>query len=715
MKSSLCAMFLCLCLVGVVRAEEKLPPTAEKAFERGMNAAQAEEYSLAAKYFTEAQAAAPAHPVVLFNLGLAHGKAGHELAGIAWLQAYLASSPKAGNREAVLGEIGRLELQTRQKVDALLDQAAQMVSGITFDSSYMRDSVVREVAQYSARAGNPKKAVALIALQKQTKAEPSEMWLEYARELVRGGEFDAAKTLLPEITTPAAQDGFWRSLAEQLKEKSDFPGTRAATANIRDPQAKAKAVSEVRVASLRHLIETNLAKGDFDPTPIEELVSVLKTSGDSGDSVSGPLEEIAYKQIAAKDFLGAAASLRQIADAQKRGFAARRLGEALIGSKDAKAVETAVKELRAIAESVSHGDAYGWGAATLGNVAEAQLKLGDKASAKTTARKIVQAPALSDKNLKAVALARAILDGYQAGLLVAASNIPREQGASVGYFEDNNKADACAAVAMVCVTENQPKAVMQVADFAEHQIAYSQAFKPIWAKTRVFGEAAKFWIGGGQPDQALNIFRACKGAGEVMTCPWFILVGVFIKNGEIGKALEMERIQWETWGVRGLVGPLNAINEIPDAVWAASLKDGKARQEMQRLARLIPAKVDEARAKTPAWLTRDQIAPAIKFLERVGDTANAQKLQTWATNLPVRPGTPTENPWLKRAQEVASDNLVVKLPEVLAEAKRWRNDPKSESIKDPAELVRHVARSAADLARLLRTLQSSGRELKAPH
>jgi tetratricopeptide (TPR) repeat protein len=696
----------------VARAEEKLPPPAEKAFERGMNAALAEEYGLAAKYFAEAQAAAPAHPVVLFNLGLAHGKAGHELAGIAWLQAYLAGSPQAGNREAVLGEIGRLELQTRQKVDALLDQVGQMVRSVTFSSPYIRDSMLREAAQHFARAGNPKKAVELIALQEQTKAEPSEMWLAYARDLMSGGEFDAAKTLLPKITAPATQDGFWESLAEQLKEKGDFSGARAATGNIRDPQAKAKAVSEVRVASLKRLIETNLAKGDFDPAPIEELVSVLKTSGDSGDSVSGSLEEIAYKQITAKDFLGAAASLRQMADSQKRGFVARRLGDALIGNKDTKAVEVAVKELRAIAESVSQGDAYGWGAATLGNVAEAQLKLGDKAGAKITARKIVQTPALSDKNLKAVALARAMLDGYQAGLLVAASNIPREQGASVGYFEDNNKADACAVVAVVCAAENQPKAVMQVADFAERQIAYGQAFKPVWAKTRVFGEAAKFWIGVGQPDQALNIFRACKGAGEVMTCPWFILVGVFIKTGEIGKALEMERVQWETWGVRGLVGPLNAINAIPDDVWVASLKDGKARQEMQRLARLIPAKVDETRAKTPAWLTRDQITPAIKFLERAGDTANAQKLQTWATSLAAKPAASTENPWLKRAQEVASDSLVVKLPEVLAEAKRWRNDSKSESIKDPNELIRHVARTTADLARLLRTLQKSGRELK---
>jgi hypothetical protein len=95
--------------VNIQAAEAPLPIEAQKAFERGLIAADQQAWELAIGYFAEAQKAAERDPGVLYSLGLAHTNAGHALAGAAWLRAYLSAAPQSSNADAVEKEIVRLE------------------------------------------------------------------------------------------------------------------------------------------------------------------------------------------------------------------------------------------------------------------------------------------------------------------------------------------------------------------------------------------------------------------------------------------------------------------------------------------------------------------------------------------------------------------------------------------------------------------------------
>jgi len=113
----------CLALPGLMRAQNTLPPDAQKAFALGSAAVDQKQWDLAIRYFNEAQKAAPKNPRVLFNLGLAHSKAGHPMHAMVWLHAYLAASPKAANAEAVNKEIARLQIINDMTIAKLIQQA----------------------------------------------------------------------------------------------------------------------------------------------------------------------------------------------------------------------------------------------------------------------------------------------------------------------------------------------------------------------------------------------------------------------------------------------------------------------------------------------------------------------------------------------------------------------------------------------------------------
>ena len=108
---------------GVSAAADEVPAPAREAFERGLAATEQQQWGLAIRYFGEAQKAAQTAPAILFNLGLAHGKAGHELPAIAWLQAYLAQAGQPANADAVRKEILRLEIATEAEIARVAQQA----------------------------------------------------------------------------------------------------------------------------------------------------------------------------------------------------------------------------------------------------------------------------------------------------------------------------------------------------------------------------------------------------------------------------------------------------------------------------------------------------------------------------------------------------------------------------------------------------------------
>src|SRR5690348_1882754 len=71
-----------------------IPETdAEALYNAGVEAAGRQDWRNAIAYFTAAHQRAHLVPKYMYNLGLAHARAGHEVAAIAWLSTYLLAAP----------------------------------------------------------------------------------------------------------------------------------------------------------------------------------------------------------------------------------------------------------------------------------------------------------------------------------------------------------------------------------------------------------------------------------------------------------------------------------------------------------------------------------------------------------------------------------------------------------------------------------------------
>jgi tetratricopeptide (TPR) repeat protein len=101
----------------------QLAEAAKDPLQRGLIAAQQQDWKLAIRYLTDAQKADPDAPEILFNLGLASSKLpGYELRSMAWFQAYLLADPDAANASAVRSQLFETEIAFESKVGKILEQ-----------------------------------------------------------------------------------------------------------------------------------------------------------------------------------------------------------------------------------------------------------------------------------------------------------------------------------------------------------------------------------------------------------------------------------------------------------------------------------------------------------------------------------------------------------------------------------------------------------------
>lgn len=128
----------------------EVPPEAQPAFNKGIFAAQQQDWRLAALSFQEARRSAPNSPELLYNLGLAESKMpGRELRAIAWLAAYLAANPKAANAPAVNALIDQLQLKSESNVIRLIttmQNAAAQLPSTEGHAIYLRDDALETVS-----------------------------------------------------------------------------------------------------------------------------------------------------------------------------------------------------------------------------------------------------------------------------------------------------------------------------------------------------------------------------------------------------------------------------------------------------------------------------------------------------------------------------------------------------------------------------------------
>lgn len=141
---------------------DKLDADTELSFKKGMLAAEQGALDLALNYFKEVQGKAPLYPPVLFNLGLAHSQAGHELTAIGWLRAYLVSNAAPEDKKAVEEELLKLEVSVEAKATDIMKQAVELAGLLPEgEGTYAnpRKDALKYVYWSYVRTGNVEEAI----------------------------------------------------------------------------------------------------------------------------------------------------------------------------------------------------------------------------------------------------------------------------------------------------------------------------------------------------------------------------------------------------------------------------------------------------------------------------------------------------------------------------------------------------------------------------
>ena len=128
------------------RSLAEVPPEAQPAFNKGVLAAQQQEWDIALQSFQDARKAAPTAPEIYYNLGLTESKIpGRELRAIAWLAAYLAADPAARNasavKSAILGLLVKNEGNNARFIE-VARQSAEQVSGGDYDKDIEKEAAI---------------------------------------------------------------------------------------------------------------------------------------------------------------------------------------------------------------------------------------------------------------------------------------------------------------------------------------------------------------------------------------------------------------------------------------------------------------------------------------------------------------------------------------------------------------------------------------------
>lgn len=121
-------------------------------YNAGIEAAGREDWRVAIAYFTAAHERAHLVPRYMYNLGLAHARAGHEVVAIAWLVAYLTAEPQASNQQVVWEQIARLEQAAQAKIDLLFDGAATAAAQLPTIATYEGDDLGTRASAQNALA-----------------------------------------------------------------------------------------------------------------------------------------------------------------------------------------------------------------------------------------------------------------------------------------------------------------------------------------------------------------------------------------------------------------------------------------------------------------------------------------------------------------------------------------------------------------------------------
>jgi hypothetical protein len=236
-----------------VNAEDN--PTAadtQKAFKKGTMAAEQGSWDVALKYFNEVLQADQFYFPAYFNMGLAHARAGNELAAIAWFKAYLHYVPDAPDRAQVEDEIARLEVALETKMGKIVAQAEEAALALpekgANEYSSPRQDGVNSVFYNLGRIGDMALAEKYVARHypNETYAQMNKVKQDYAVALAEAGDCEAALKIAGSLSGED-KDRALDAVVEMMYKKDDLAGLVKVIMEIND--------TDIYIETMKYILE----------------------------------------------------------------------------------------------------------------------------------------------------------------------------------------------------------------------------------------------------------------------------------------------------------------------------------------------------------------------------------------------------------------------------------------------------------------------------
>ncbi|WNJ99771.1 hypothetical protein L2D14_18165 [Thalassospiraceae bacterium LMO-JJ14] len=332
------------------------PPAAEEALNRGFEMAQRERWSLAIRYFGDAQELAPSDPIILFNLALANDRAaGRHIIAAAWYRAYLEAAPNAANAAKVRARVTDLEIDVETLIVDMLETVRAVSQQLNAQS---RAAATSQIIGAQAVTGNLQQALlGLASLQPGSKSDWARARVAAAQ--AKKGDLAAAKSIaraisrlpvrrwtLAEIAVHEALRSEFAAAVQTAEtigagEEQDFAFSRIAAlqAEADDLAGAGQTAERISEAAAAHRIAANaaIAVASFkagQPWLKEKAAAIL----DEGFAQAGTMADSTQRQFALLQIARARASTgdmnaaRQTAalmiDARFKHLAAQTIAEA---------------------------------------------------------------------------------------------------------------------------------------------------------------------------------------------------------------------------------------------------------------------------------------------------------------------------------------------------------------------------------------------------